>query len=240
MKSFSIAYLCLLISTFTTNDTNAFLNDNTNSQAQFKAQWEEKQEPSKHGDWDKSSLRFVGQGGSCSEIFATIKNGKNTMKEKIMYEVFYTEKGSPKKGKIVFEGNSAPLTAGEEVKITFIPENAGVYMFKGYQHVDHPGNGEFWSKEIQVNCEITSEPNEKTPSTQTEKNQETTAPNNENEVQEETTSLPGNQTEVEKTEDKETTESDEGSTNTESNEANAVKVNSNQKDNNSSANDGQN
>ncbi len=198
LKSLSIAYLCLLVTTISTNDTNAFLSHTANSSAEFKAQWEQNEKPpNKHVDSDKSSLEFKGQGGACNEINATIINGKDSgpMKEKLKYEIFYINKGNPKNGEMIFSGEINPLTNGQEVRLTFKPDKTGNYMFKAYQHKDHSGKGELWSKEIQVSCENPAKPKENIPSTNTETKEESSTPSINNKQQEE--SIPSTEKEVE-------------------------------------------
>lgn len=102
--------------------------------------------------WDKSSLAFIKQNSTPDYISATIENGKDSddMKGTVTYEVYWAPKGNPKNGEIVYTGVVDELAAGESQLLTYIPSNEGNYMFKAYQHPNHPGTGELWSESISV------------------------------------------------------------------------------------------
>lgn len=105
------------------------------------------------GEWDKSSLSFNGPyGSSCSQIYATVKNGAGSrdMAGPVRYEVYWAASGNPKVGTIVASGEIPALDSGESYKLTYTPTKAGVYKFKAYQRNGHPGKGELWSWSLEV------------------------------------------------------------------------------------------
>ncbi len=112
------------------------------------------------GEWDKSSLEFKEQSSNCREgtIAAIIQNGSDSraMRGPVAYEVYWIDKGNPKRGTIVAGGQVPALGPGEIYEIVYQPELAGNYMFKAYQRPGHPGIGELWSEAINVNQECIS------------------------------------------------------------------------------------
>ncbi|WP_165820904.1 amyloid fiber anchoring/assembly protein TapA [Pueribacillus theae] len=152
----AIYYLGFIGLSLVTSTTNAAFTSSVNVPGSIQA-----------GDWDfwdKSSLKFP-EGkknfgfickGEKVEIFARIENGKDSeaMQGPVKYEVYWIEKGNPKNGKIVDEGEVPQLGSGQTYKLTFISEKPGNYKFKAYQREGHPGKGELWSETITV------EPNE--------------------------------------------------------------------------------
>lgn len=148
------------ISSSLTGETNAYFSDSNQIAGTIQAgTWETEEdagcsENGNHGNWDCSSLTFLESANSYGidgeDIFATIKNDGSTMKSVGKYEIYFIEKGNPKNGKKVSEGELTfdPLKEGQEKRLTFKPTQTGIYMFKAYQHEDHPGKGELWSKEI--------------------------------------------------------------------------------------------
>ncbi|MGI8386831.1 hypothetical protein [Robertmurraya sp. P23] len=107
--------------------------------------------------WDKSSLSFISEYVTCNGISATIKNGQDSqaMQGEVVYEVYWSENGNPKDGKVVYSGVVKALPSGETQELTYTPEELldGNYMFKAYQRVGHPGKGELWSGSITINNE---------------------------------------------------------------------------------------
>lgn len=105
-----------------------------------------------HGDWDKSSLSFVGQDGTCELISATVMNGQDSrdMGGTTTWKLYWIASGNPKDGVVIKEGTLPALSSGETYTITYNPaENSngpdGVYMFMANQRPDHPGTGVLWS-----------------------------------------------------------------------------------------------
>lgn len=105
-------------------------------------------------EWDRSSLLFIDQNENCSCISATIKNGQDSrvMQGEVKYEVYWSAKGNPKNGELVYSGSVASLNPGETKELTYVldPTKPGNYMFKAYQRPGHPGKGELWSESITV------------------------------------------------------------------------------------------
>lgn len=125
---------------------------------------DEPEDPNDDGSWDKSSLKFKGEGVRCErdEIFAVIENGKDSrdMLGPVTYEVYWIAKGNPKpdKGGTLVESGQVPaLQSGNTFEMTFKPTKSGNYMFRAEQRPGHPGKGELWSDAITIesNC-ITS------------------------------------------------------------------------------------
>ncbi|WP_141432705.1 hypothetical protein [Bacillus sp. 03113] len=112
----------------------------------------------KKSAWDRSSLSFIGANPTDTGISATIKNGQDSlaMQGEVTYELFWSEQGNPKDGKIVATGVVNALTPGETQVLTYSSDDlpAGNYMFKAYQRPDHPGKGELWSESITLKEEI--------------------------------------------------------------------------------------
>ncbi|WP_312027243.1 amyloid fiber anchoring/assembly protein TapA [Cytobacillus firmus] len=152
-------YLLIGMSATLTGQTNAYFSDRDTVTGTIQAGTWETEEPGcskgeKHGEWDCSSLKFIGQKYDGQKIYATIQNTGSDMKSAGRYEIYYSEKGNAKKGEsitgvIAFD----PIKEGQKVELSFIPQQSGSYMFKAYQHKDHPGNGELWSEEIKVSLE---------------------------------------------------------------------------------------
>ncbi|USK47034.1 amyloid fiber anchoring/assembly protein TapA [Cytobacillus oceanisediminis] len=152
-------YLLIGMSATLTGQTNAYFSDRDTVTGTIQAGTWETEEPGcskgeKHGEWDCSSLKFVGQKYDGQKIYATIQNTGSDMKTNGTYEIYYIEKGNPKKGKPVGEVLTfAPIKEGKIIEVSFIPQQSGSYMFKAYQHKDHPGNGELWSEAITVSID---------------------------------------------------------------------------------------
>ncbi|KAF0820627.1 hypothetical protein KIS4809_0154 [Bacillus sp. ZZV12-4809] len=152
-------YLLIGMSATLTGQTNAYFSDRDTVTGTIQAGTWETEEPGcskgkKHGDWDCSSLKFTSQKSDGQKIYATIQNTGSDMKTKGTYEIYYNEKGNPKNGKTVSKVLTfAPIKEGKTIEVSFIPQESGSYMFKAYQHKDHPGKGELWSEEIKVSLE---------------------------------------------------------------------------------------
>lgn len=108
-----------------------------------------------HGDWDKSSLSFVDEDGTCELISATVMNGQESrdMEGTTTWKLYWIASGNPKDGDLIKEGIVPALESGESYTITYNPaENLhgpdGVYMFMAEQRPDHPGTGVLWSESI--------------------------------------------------------------------------------------------
>ncbi|WP_082139007.1 amyloid fiber anchoring/assembly protein TapA [Cytobacillus firmus] len=152
-------YLLIGMSATLTGQTNAYFSDRDTVTGTIQAGTWETEEPGcskgeKHGEWDCSSLEFIVQKYDGQKIYATIQNTGSDMKTNGTYEIYYNKNGDPKKGKSVggvltFD----PIKEGKKIEVSFIPQQSGSYMFKAYQHKDHPGNGELWSEEIKVTLE---------------------------------------------------------------------------------------
>lgn len=105
--------------------------------------------------WDRSSLSFQGGcDGNCDGISATICNGSGSgdMLCPSGWELYYAERGNPKRGTQIASGTIPPLAAGECITVSYDPGASGNYMFKAYQADGHPGTGELWSSACSVNC----------------------------------------------------------------------------------------
>jgi len=155
IKFLAVWYLFIGISTILSGQTNAYFSDQDRVNGIIQAgEWETESscaENGKHGDWDCSSLKFIGSKFDGEKISATIENTGEDMKSGGKYEIYYSEKGNPKQGeRLVRTLTFKALKNGEKLELTFTPELNGVYMFKAYQHEDHPGGGELWSGEINV------------------------------------------------------------------------------------------
>ncbi|SDP76515.1 TasA anchoring/assembly protein, partial [Litchfieldia salsa] len=101
--------------------------------------------------WGKSSLVSIGQGGTCVELFAYIKNGgSGDMRGTVNYEVYFSTSGNPKNGSIIGSGQVGPLVSGVTATINHVPKIGGIFMFKVYQEEGHPGIGELWSEQIVI------------------------------------------------------------------------------------------
>ncbi|MRG85029.1 hypothetical protein [Salinibacillus xinjiangensis] len=140
----------IIIATMLTTGTGALVNDIEKSQGSIHVEWDDT------GLWDKSSLEFIGQSGSCEVIQATITNGKDSepMAGTVAFEVYYVEKGKIKDGKgiygeKIFTGEVPALDTGEKTVIKAEPTKGdGKYMFRAFQRPGHNGKGELWSGEV--------------------------------------------------------------------------------------------
>jgi YqxM protein len=148
-----------------TGQTDAYFSDSNSVSGTIKAGiWETQKKNGcsngeKHGDWDCSSLKFTSSEFDGQIIIATIQNTGSDMKAIGTYEIFYSEIENPKNGQKLSETISfKALKKGEEITLIFTPELSGKYMFKAYQHKDHPGGGELWSDEIIVSLNKVSQP----------------------------------------------------------------------------------
>jgi len=117
-------------------------------------------EPTPTGEWDKSSLYFKGNcTGDCSEIQVEVCNGAGSedMQGPTVYQVYYIEKGNPKNGTVVDDGQIPALQAGECTILTYNPLGiSGNYMFRAEQRPGHPGSGELWSLACSLQCQEAS------------------------------------------------------------------------------------
>jgi YqxM protein len=108
--------------------------------------------------WDRSSLSFMVENVTCNGVSATIKNGQDSRdtQGEMTYELYYAEKGNPKRGEAVATGVIHALSSGETQELTYTPDQlvAGNYMFKAYQSSNHPGKGVLWSESITVTEEF--------------------------------------------------------------------------------------
>lgn len=183
IKFVAVWYLLIGMSATLTGQTNAYFSDNDTVTGTIQAgTWETEEascsENGQHGDWDCSSLKFVGgEKYIDNKIFTHIKNTGSDMKTNGTYEIYYIEKGNPKNGKPVGDVLTfAPIKEGLEIELSFTPTQSGTYMFKAYQHKDHPGQGELWSAEIKVDLKSNKAANTEEEKTeqQAEQSEETT------------------------------------------------------------------
>jgi YqxM protein len=126
-------------------------------------------------DWDRSSLLFDEEFGcqntECGEIItARVCNGAQSepMDGTTSYEVYYIATGNPKDGSVVATGTINALGTGECQTLTYDTNGvAGNYMFRAIQRPGHPGTGELWSEQCEVNSCNETDPSP-TPSTSPE------------------------------------------------------------------------
>jgi YqxM protein len=150
MKIGIIFYLSTFTILHLTGTTKAYFSDQAEVTGVFNFSWVEL--------WDKSSLEFTNSkvtgASQCTPVEAVIKNGGDRdMKGTVVYEVWWAEKGNPKDGVKVAEGQVKALKSGETETLTFTPNKNGYYKFKAMQRPGHPGQGELWSESIAVsNC----------------------------------------------------------------------------------------
>lgn len=112
--------------------------------------------------WDKSSLYFDEEyscHNECQQIQAKVCNGNGSedMMGSVSWELYWIEKGNPKNGDVVEIGLIDPLSSGECQILQYVDNNSvnGNYMFKSYQRPGHPGVGELWSEECNMqSCEV--------------------------------------------------------------------------------------
>ncbi|WP_404454374.1 amyloid fiber anchoring/assembly protein TapA [Oceanobacillus kapialis] len=146
--------------------------------------------------WDGSELAFIGKPkigkDSCPGAVLTVelKNNGEKMTEPTIYEVFFSEKGNPKKsGEKVGSGEISLLEKGEKVTLTHTVEQEGFYIFKTYQHPlygeETEGKQEIWSKKVKLDCKE-KQVKEKLEKEKVEEKKET-PPSNTNSEQEEAT-----------------------------------------------------
>lgn len=110
-----------------------------------------------HGDWDKSSLSFVDEDGTCELISAEVRNGRDSrdMRGSTTWELYWIASGNPKDGVVVASGTIPALDNGDSYTMSYNPADNpngpdGEYMFKAYQRPDHPGTGVLWSGSISL------------------------------------------------------------------------------------------
>ncbi len=110
-----------------------------------------------HGDWDKSSLIFVGEDGTCDLISADVMNGRDSrdMQGTTTWDLYWIASGNPKDGVVIASGTIPALESGESYTMTYNPANNpngpdGQYMFMANQRPDHPGTGVLWSGSISL------------------------------------------------------------------------------------------
>nr|WP_249315677.1 amyloid fiber anchoring/assembly protein TapA [Bacillus sp. FJAT-49711] len=155
LKLVIVVYLCIGIAAILAGETNAFFSNVKSLEGSIQAgTWETEDKDgcssNNHGDWDCSSLEFVSAQYDGEVISAVIKNTGSDMQTTGSYEVYFKEKGNPKEGIVVSNLTFKPLKMGEQIALTFTPDRPGKYMFKAYQHKDHPGKGILWSDAITV------------------------------------------------------------------------------------------
>lgn len=113
-------------------------------------------------EWDKSSLKFLGNKAkevkSCEtiEIAVSLSNGGSDMKGSTHYEVYYSERGNPKEGQKLGEGEIQAIPSEGVIKLEFMADKPGNYKFRALQREGH-GNKydsrhELWSDTIMVVC----------------------------------------------------------------------------------------
>ncbi|MET3698691.1 TasA anchoring/assembly protein [Bacillus oleivorans] len=131
---------------FLVSYTGAAFNDIENLNSSLHVKWPVELEPPE-GEWDKSSLEFIGYGGSCTSIYAVVKNGNDSeaMAGPVQFEVYWIDKGNAMNGEVVHTGTIDPLGPGESVTLEHTPDRSGNYKFKAFQRPGHPGAGELWS-----------------------------------------------------------------------------------------------
>ncbi|WHZ01425.1 amyloid fiber anchoring/assembly protein TapA [Neobacillus sp. YX16] len=155
----AIWYLLIISGSYLTTDTGAYFNDLEVIQNTLHANWEEKYPPD-DGNWEKSSLQEVSQGGTCEKgIFASFTNtGESVDHELTKYEIYWSETGNPKNGEKVFEGTFPIPNNGEIYEIHYEPTKNGNYKFKAYHETGHANGNSVgkgpWSGTIELNCEV--------------------------------------------------------------------------------------
>lgn len=95
-------------------------------------------------EWDKSSYVFK---TNCSTHTVTICNtGDKPALCPIEFDVFFIEKGNPKKGVIIFSGTLPAIGMGcAYINLVDYYSADGNYMVRAFQHSGHKGKGELWS-----------------------------------------------------------------------------------------------
>lgn len=154
IQLFLTCYLLILSIGYFTSNTGAYFNDHSMVTGVIQvATWD--------NEWDKSSLKFPNKSDqnieSCEaiEISVVIMNKGSDMKGPSQYEVYYSEKGNPKKGEKIGEGSIDPILANKESILKFIVEKPGSYKFRAFQRPNHAFKDErqdLWSETVHVTC----------------------------------------------------------------------------------------
>jgi YqxM protein len=176
-----IWYCTLFTANYLTSTTGAYFSDIEVIENSFRVSLDVE-----NTEWDKSSLEFVESktkskgesivGFNCNEgFYSLLKNGGDSdMRGSSTFVLYYTEKGSPNKNNLGIEIGSGiipALKSGESIKLSFLTESMpdeGTYKFMAYQRPGHPGIGELWGTEINVDdnqiiaCQWKSDTEEKT------------------------------------------------------------------------------
>ncbi|MCP3739746.1 amyloid fiber anchoring/assembly protein TapA [Rossellomorea sp. BNER] len=164
--------------------TNAYFSDSDSGTGRIQAgTWEV--DPPPEEEWDRSSLSFTGPVlNNEGTISSTIINNGSDMAGTVAYEVWWIEKGNPKKGQKVADGIVPALKSGLSTTLEYKTTKPGSYMFKAYQRPNHgdPNNnkdnnkgngnteGALWSESITVTAQAPAQKSE------TEKEAEQKAP----------------------------------------------------------------
>jgi YqxM protein len=159
-----IWYCTLFTANYLTSTTGAYFNDIKVIGNSFQVSPDEEKT-----EWDKSSLEFVESGKNfkgesnvgfnCIDgFYSLLKNGGDRdMKGPSTFVLYYTEKGSPNKNDLGIEigrGSIPALKSGESVKLSFLTASMpakGTYKFMAFQRPGHPGIGELWGAEFNLN-----------------------------------------------------------------------------------------
>jgi YqxM protein len=154
IQLFLTCYLLILSIGYFTSNTGAYFNDHSNVTGVIQvANWD--------NEWDKSSLKFPNvtdqkiESCEATEISVVIMNKGSDMKGPSQYEVYYSEKGNPKKGEKIGEGIINPILANKESILKFIVEKPGSYKFRAFQRPNHAFKAErqdLWSETVIVTC----------------------------------------------------------------------------------------
>jgi YqxM protein len=185
VKVTTVFYVMTFSMMFLIGTTTAFFNDKETVKLPLKAVWEIENPPEENGDWDKSSLEFIGVSSDVNQISATLINGGDDMAGTVEYEVWWnSDDKNPMKGELVYDNGIVPaLKHKGEHTLTFIPTKPGNYKFKAYQRPGHGnkttgGNGNqeqvLWSGTITV-VGVTNSPDTNIPE-KIEPTKETTEP----------------------------------------------------------------
>ncbi|WP_158589628.1 MULTISPECIES: amyloid fiber anchoring/assembly protein TapA [Clostridia] len=157
LKVFVIGYAAVYLLGYMTSSTTAYFHENVPLNGEVTiGEWQE-QLPVIEETYELEFIRRQGQQITTCEgvtLKAKIKNvGSVDMTKSITYDVFYAEKGNPRKyGKSLDlkkgEGEIHPLANKETATLTATVEQPGVYVFLVKQADDDL----LWSKEINVQC----------------------------------------------------------------------------------------
>ncbi|MBM7585290.1 TasA anchoring/assembly protein [Bacillus pakistanensis] len=143
--------------------TNAYFSDSDSGTGRIQAgTWEV--DPPPEEEWDRSSLSFTGPIlNNKGTISSTIINNGSDMAGTVTYEVWWIERGNPKKGEKLADGIVPALKSGQSTNLNYKTTKPGNYMFKAYQRPNHgdPNNkkgngneeGALWSESITVTAQ---------------------------------------------------------------------------------------